>query len=369
MMEDKNLIPQPPAANTPAEAQRTPELIGAEIRMYVEAGRRITLLCGIEIGRRLVEAKDMLSHGEWLPWLERETQISDRSAARYMQIFREYGAAQQSLFGPVANSPTLSNLSISNALRLLALPEEERESFAETNDVEHMSARDVEALVKERTAYLEAEKQKLADAVETLTNDREELHADVERAESKLDLSEQERARVEAQLKRIQQELREIEARPQPVAVERDEQAIEEAVQAEREKARAQLEKDVEAARKEAEKAAKEKISDLNKEIKAFKEQQAEAAKQLEEVRAKSEAAEKAGAESKQLRAQIKDLQGQLALATPEVAEFKAAFDRAQTELVTMLKALRKVQAEEVKTRLTQAAETMLGNFSRQIGG
>ena len=33
------------------------------------------------------------------------------------------------------------------------------------------------------------------------------------------------------------------------------------------------------------------------------------------------------------------------------------------------LKALRKVQAEEVKTKLTQAAETMLGNFSRQIGG
>lgn len=28
---------------------RTPELIGAEIRMYVDAGRRVTLLCGIEI--------------------------------------------------------------------------------------------------------------------------------------------------------------------------------------------------------------------------------------------------------------------------------------------------------------------------------
>ena len=33
--------------------ERTPEMIGAEIRMYVDAGRRITLLCGIEIGRRL----------------------------------------------------------------------------------------------------------------------------------------------------------------------------------------------------------------------------------------------------------------------------------------------------------------------------
>lgn len=361
MMEDKNLIPQPPAANTPAEAQRTPELIGAEIRMYVEAGRRITLLCGIEIGRRLVEAKDMLSHGEWLPWLERETQISDRSAARYMQIFREYGAAQQSLFGPVANSPTLSNLSISNALRLLALPEEERESFAETNDVEHMSARDVEALVKERTAELEAEKQKLADAVEILTNDREELHADVERAESKLDLSEQERAKVEEQLKRIQQELREIEARPQPVAVERDEKAIEEAVQAEREKA--------EAEKKEAEKDFRKKLKELKEQISSTASAKSELEKQLAELRAKADAAEQDGLEAEQLREKIKAMEAKLALATPEVAEFKAAFDRAQAELVTMLKALRKVQAEEVKTRLTQAAETMLGNFSRQIGG
>ncbi len=49
------------------EGERTPELIGAEVRMYVEAGRRITLLCGIEIGRRLCEAKEMLEHGEWLP--------------------------------------------------------------------------------------------------------------------------------------------------------------------------------------------------------------------------------------------------------------------------------------------------------------
>lgn len=341
--------------------KRTPELIGAEIRMYVEAGRRITLLCGIEIGRRLVEAKDMLSHGEWLPWLERETQISDRSAARYMQIFREYGAAQQSLFGPVANSPTLSNLSISNALRLLALPEEERESFAETNDVEHMSARDVEALVKERTAELEAEKQKLADAVETLTNDREELHADVERAESKLDLSEQERARVEEQLKRIQQELREIEARPQPVAVERDEKAIQEAVQAEREKA--------EAEKKEAEKDFRKKLKELKEQIKAAEDAKDETTKQIQKLTEKASAAEQDGLEAPQLREKIKAMEARLALATPEVAEFKAAFDRAQAELVTMLKALRKVQAEEVKTRLMQAAETMLGNFSRQIGG
>ena len=56
-----------PGPSALTEQERTPEMIGAEIRMYVDAGRRITLLCGIEIGRRLVEAKEMLNHGEWLP--------------------------------------------------------------------------------------------------------------------------------------------------------------------------------------------------------------------------------------------------------------------------------------------------------------
>lgn len=362
------------------ENKRTPELIGAEVRMYVEAGRRITLLCGIEIGRRLCEAKEMLQHGEWLPWLEKETGFSTSSAQRYMQVFKEYGAAQQSLFGPVANSPTLGNISISNALRLLAVPEEERESFAKEHDVEHMSAREVEALVKERTAALEAEKQKLSDAVSVLTRGQDNLKKDCYRFEEKLQISEQERAKAEEHLLRIQQEIREIEARPQTVAVEVDEQAIQEAVQAERERLENEREAviskaandaaDAERAKHaEAEKDYKKKIADLNGQIKLAAAAKEQYEKEIRELSVKAEAAEKAGAESKQLRAQIKDLQGQLTLASPEVAQFKAAFDRAQAELVTMLKALRKVEDTEIKAKLSTAARTVLSNFAGQIEG
>lgn len=345
------------------------EQLGGEIRLLTMQARRMALSYAIQIGYRLRIAHEKVGPHGWAEWLKKETEFSPASASRFESLYEGYGADQGSLLGVEEKFPTLKNLSISNALRLLAVPEEERESFAQEHDVEHMSAREVEALVKERTAALEAEKQKLSDAVDVLTHDRDDLKEDLDSAEEKLELTEAEKAKMEEQLLRIQQEIREIESRPQPVAVERDEQAIQEAVQAEREKARAQLEKDVEAARKEAEKAAKEKISDLNKEIKAFKEQQAEAAKQLEEVRAKAEAAEKAGAESKQLRAQIKDLQGQLTLASPEVAQFKAAFDRAQAELVTMLKALRKVEDTEIKGKLATAARTVLANFAGQIEG
>jgi len=30
----------------------------------------------IEIGSRLIQAKEMLSHGEWLPWLEKKRNLA-----------------------------------------------------------------------------------------------------------------------------------------------------------------------------------------------------------------------------------------------------------------------------------------------------
>ena len=292
-------------------------------------------------------------HG-WAEWLKKETDFSPASASRFESLYEGYGADQGNLLGVENKFPTLEKLSVSNALKLLAIPEEERESFAEEVDAEHLSARQLETLVKERTAALEEEKQKLSDAVEVLTHDRDDLKGDLDRAEEKLELSDAEKARMEEQLKRIQQELREIESRPQPVAVERDEQAIREAA---------------EAAKKAAEKEAAKKIAELKEQISATASSKDLAEKELEQLRGKISEAEKAGAESEQLRAQIKDLEGKLTLASPEVAAFKAAFDRAQAELVTMLKALRKVQDAEVKAKLSTAARTVLANFSGQIEG
>jgi hypothetical protein len=40
----------------------------------------------IEIGRRLIEAKKLCGHGNWLPWLEREFGWKERTAQRFMTI-------------------------------------------------------------------------------------------------------------------------------------------------------------------------------------------------------------------------------------------------------------------------------------------
>ena len=131
---------------------RTPDIIGSEIRSLTSQAKAMTLWFGIEIGRRLTEAKALLEHGQWLPYLKEQTEFSQSSASRLMTLYREYGAAQTSLFGAESNYPTLNNLSISNALRLLAVPEEEREEFAAEHDVEHMSARELDELIKAREA-------------------------------------------------------------------------------------------------------------------------------------------------------------------------------------------------------------------------
>lgn len=49
----------------PMTAQRDIKTVTAEIRTIYEAGCRIELSYAVEIGRRLLEVKKMLPHGEW----------------------------------------------------------------------------------------------------------------------------------------------------------------------------------------------------------------------------------------------------------------------------------------------------------------
>ena len=124
--------------------------ITAEIRTIQDSVRRTALSGAIEIGRRLTEAKELLQHGEWGDWLKREFEFSQSTASRLMQLFREYGADQGSLFGAETKYATLQNISVSNALRLIAIPDEEREEFAAEHDIEHKSAREVDELIRQR---------------------------------------------------------------------------------------------------------------------------------------------------------------------------------------------------------------------------
>lgn len=114
------------------------ETITAEIQFYKgQAGA-----CILEIGKRLNEAKEQLAHGEWLPWLEGQVEFTERAAQRFMRLAREY------------SNPTLvSDLGATKALILLALPEDQREVFAEAVDATHCTAEELREAVNQARGW------------------------------------------------------------------------------------------------------------------------------------------------------------------------------------------------------------------------
>ncbi|WLR54304.1 DUF3102 domain-containing protein [Mesobacillus subterraneus] len=131
-------------------AERTPVLIATEINSIKEQTRKMFLFNSIEIGRRLVEAKQMVPHGEWGSWLQDSVDYSQSTANNLMKIFEQYGADQLTLFGDNAKSQALGNLSYTQAVALLGIPDYEREDFIKENDIENMSTRELQQAIKEK---------------------------------------------------------------------------------------------------------------------------------------------------------------------------------------------------------------------------
>lgn len=318
------------------QTQRTPDIIGAEIRGLTQQAKTMTLWFGIEIGRRLTEAKEMLEHGQWLAYLKEQTEFSRSSAGRLMTLYKEYGAAQTSLFGAEANYPTLNNLSISNALRLLAVPEDEREEFAAEHDVEHMSARELDELIKQRD---EAEKRaaKAEEQVQQAADGAAKADGQYQKAKQELHLLREKLENAEAQKSAAEKELSELRERPVEVAVEVDEKAVEEAVTAAR-------------AKNDAEWA--EKMAKVKNEL-------SEAGLKAEKLKAKIKKAEERAEEK---AAELERLKKSQTLNDPNTAVFKQIFEQVQEDFNKLHGSLLKVRASDPDTaqKLTAAVRALV---------
>ena len=71
--------------------------------------KRQVIYNSIEIGRRFVEAKEVVEHGEWSNWLEKFVEYSQRTATNLMKIFNEYGADQITLLSNNSKWQTLAD--------------------------------------------------------------------------------------------------------------------------------------------------------------------------------------------------------------------------------------------------------------------
>ncbi|MBC2724336.1 DUF3102 domain-containing protein [Desulfosporosinus sp.] len=137
--------------------ERTPQVIAAEINMIKHHTQKTVLTNAVEIGQRLTEAKALLKHGEWGQWLKESVSYSHSTATRLMQIYKEYGPKLLGLSegDDSSNYATLHNLTYSQALILLGVPEEEREELVKDNDIENMSSRELQQTVNEKNQAIE----------------------------------------------------------------------------------------------------------------------------------------------------------------------------------------------------------------------
>ena len=147
----------------------------------------------LEIGRGLIEAKEKLSHGEWLPWLNNRVEISERMAQNFMRLAREYPNPQ-----PVAD------LGARKALALLELPASEREAFmagehvvnGEVKQSSELTARELEQAIRDRKAALEA-KERAEAAAKAAEDARAKMEPEMALAKARLDAAALDEARAE----------------------------------------------------------------------------------------------------------------------------------------------------------------------------
>ena len=304
-----------------------------EIKTIYWAAIERNLRDAVKLGRKLTEAKELLEHGQWGDWVKNNLPFSQSKADKMMQIYERFGSKQESLFGDL-NSETFTNLGISQAFALLAVPENEMEDFVKENKVEEMSVRELKEAIKERdiaksaVEKAEAENEKLKAENEELKN----ASADIEKA-----------------------------VKEREDALERMKSAQEAA-----EKAAAELKKAEEAKKKaEAELKTAKENPDIPEAMK--KEIGAEAA-----AAAKKEAAERISEAEEKLRkasAELKDAQNQLKMSNPNVAEFGLMFKLFQEDFNRINGMLIKIRNSDpdIGTKLTTAVSTALQQFAKGI--
>lgn len=286
----------------------------------------------LTIGQRLIEAKGLLSEGEWLPWLSEWVEFSPRTAQRFMRLAREW-----------SDATALSHLGASKALALLALPEFEREEFiasahivdGEEKTVIDMTTRELETVIRERDEARLAAEQAAADkkAAEAAWDkiSQEMAHANERIAGLNSELEDRTRAEKEAgdRCRQLAAELEELKSRPVDVAVEADPAAIE--------KARAE---------------AVAEMEDRLSKAREAKEKEAERRKAAEDALAEADA---------KLEQAAKAAKASVISADSDLAVFKSIFEQTQDQVNRLHGMLVKVRDRDAETagKMRRALEAL----------
>lgn len=167
--------------------ERTLEVIAAEIRTIDAQMCQAVLQGAIEIGRRLKEAKEQVGHGNWEAWCRENLNYSKDWAGNMMRITEKYGVDGSLYFAAVSNPDMCRDLSISKALKLLKVPEEDIENFVSENNPAKITVKELEEKISDYKSNVERLERRLTESTEAQIakmDEVERLKAQIEEIES-----------------------------------------------------------------------------------------------------------------------------------------------------------------------------------------
>jgi hypothetical protein len=123
----------------------------------------------IEVGKRLIEAKKQVAHGEWADWLKNNVSFTQQTANKFMKCAERF-----------SNYASIRNLNPTQMIALLALPETETETFieqkkAEGNPVEDMTVKTLRDEIKKWKGKADQAEQENATLTEQYNAQAQEL--------------------------------------------------------------------------------------------------------------------------------------------------------------------------------------------------
>jgi hypothetical protein len=113
------------AARIKAEHQATSDALKDSVQHAIKAGEL------------LLEAKEQLKHGQWLPWLSEHCEISERSAQLYMRVAKNKETIEEQIRNGVAD------LSLNQAAALLVMTSDVRKLFAFMKELQEANPEDI----------------------------------------------------------------------------------------------------------------------------------------------------------------------------------------------------------------------------------
>lgn len=296
--------------------------IALEIKLIERDTAEHVARSAIKVGQRLKEAKELLSHGAWEPWLQDHVSYSISQAQRFMRLADVYEG--QLAAGDEDMAELFASMLPSKALVLAQLAPAQRKEFVQEHNTEDMSVREMQAAIKakedaERRAT-EAEQavvaeQQRADAADelraSLADQLEQARKELEAAQVPAGISPEERAKIEAEARK----------------------AAEDAAKAKIEAAKKKADKELEKARAEGAEALAKAIAEQEKAVQAAIEQ------------ARSEAEREA---QRRYEATIGELQGKLSVVgSPFRIKFGACFEALQAAYSRMAAVVEEAKAED----------------------